>query len=190
MRGDINITSGCLLLTASRLEVLTASDAYVQTKVGLAFKERDVRIFLINRLFSPFRSLVWIIISILLLISIFVILMTRKLSQKWRHFYIGGRLNRSPILNMWHLMLGGSIQNRHIANGQNFSNFSRTLTFLWILLWFVLRCWYEGTLYFDLQRREVISSCDTVKKIETNNCMVYGKSRSPSLHKQWFKNVG
>lgn len=98
--------------------------------------------------------------------------MTKKLTRKWRHFYIGGRMNRSPVLNMWLLLLGKSIPNRRIANGQNFGNFARTLVIFWILLWFVIRSCYEGALYTYLQRNVLISPYDTIEKVKVSDCKV------------------
>lgn len=160
------------MITTERLKFLSPSDPYLQSSLVFAYKEREAFVFSISRLLAPFEYRIWIAIVVIFVISIFLILMTKLFPQKWRHFFIGGHLNRSPILNAWQSLLGKSIPNRFIANGRHFGNFARTLTMFWILLWFVIRSFYEGALYTNLQRNSLTSTYDTIDKVRASNCKV------------------
>lgn len=87
-------------------------------------------------------------------------------------------MNRSPILNMWAIVLGAGIGNRRIENGRQSKNFARTLILFWLLLWFFVRTCYEGTIY--TQRNTLYSPLDMVEKIQASDCRVL---LSPAGHK-------
>lgn len=171
--GDANLTIGGYLLSDKRSRLFTSSDPYMQASTGFCFRERDTY-SPFDRLAAPFKSIIWIMNGIILLVSIVVILLTKKLTQKWRHFYIGGRLNRTPILNMWAIIFGNPI-----PNGRNLGTFARTLTILWIFLWFVIRNSYQGALYNYLQTHRLTSACDTIEKIRSSDCKIIAPE---SLH--------
>lgn len=87
----------------------------------------------------PFNSSVWLTLLLIMYLSIFIIIMTKLFTNKWRHFVIRGRMNRAPIPNAWATVLGHSIHNPLIIiNGRSFGNFARTLTIDWIILWFIV----------------------------------------------------
>lgn len=81
-------------------------------------------------------------------------------------------MNRTPILNMWLLVLGKAIENRCITNGRHFSNFARTLIIFWIFLWFTIRSFYEGALYNEIQSKKIESQFDTVEKVRASQCEI------------------
>lgn len=125
-----------------------------------------------TRLTAPFPLEIWLMIGGTLAAAIAMILLTKTLSRKWRHFYIGGRLNRTPILNMWMTVLGSPVCNPRMTNRRSFGTFARTLLMLWILLWFVLRNSYQGSLYNFLQRHRFSSVYDTIEKIYEADCKI------------------
>ncbi|XP_055295215.1 uncharacterized protein LOC129564986 [Sitodiplosis mosellana] len=171
MDREVNLTIGGLILTKDRLAFLKPSHPIMQTSFGFAFRREDF--FMIMSTFAaPFRTHMWIIICIFASVMTVLILLSKSLPRKWRHFYIGGRMNRSPILNMWLLILGKSIANPRIANGLNFSNFSRTLAIFRILLWFVIRSCYEAALFNKLQSNYPVSGFDTVEKVQSSDCKI------------------
>lgn len=171
------------MVTTERVKFLSPSDPYLQSSIGFAYKEQQARHFSISRFLAPFEYRIWIVIFVILLLSILLIILSKKFSRKWRHFLIGGYLNRSPILNTWGLMVGKPISNQFIANGRNFGNFARTLTMFWMLLWFVIRSFYEGALYTDLQRNSLTSSYDTIEKVKASNCKIFAASATLSFLK-------
>lgn len=160
------------MLTKERIKLLLPSGPYLQSSIGFTFRVREDRIVSITRILYPLQPYIWLTVSTILLFTIIVILMTKKLSSKWRHFLIGGQQNRTPLLNMWLTVLGKAIPNAHIANGRNFGTFARTLALLWILLWFVIRSWYEGALYSNLQRYRLSTSYDTIEKVLASDCKI------------------
>lgn len=117
---------------------------------------------------APFRFGLWLVICGTLILAIAILLLSKWLAPKWRHFIIGGRLNRSPVLNMWTLILG----NPHIISGRHIGTFSRTLILLWIFLWFVIRNSYQGALYNNMQSRRFTSAFDSIEKIQQSDCKI------------------
>lgn len=123
----------------------------------------------------------WLLIGGTLSLSIGMILLTKKLPRQWRHFIIGGRRNRTPILNMWNTVLGGPICNSRMKHRRLFGTFGRTLLMLWILLWFVIRNSYQGSLYEFLQRHRFSSPYDTIEKIDDTNCKIFMPLHTPRV---------
>lgn len=158
--------------------IFSLSVPYIQTSLGFAFREREIDSPL-TRLTAPFQAQMWLIISGILIVSIVIILLTKKLPNKWRHFIIGGRQNRTPILNMWITVLGGPICNPRMANRRTFGTFARTFLILWIMLWIVIRSSYQGSLYDFLQRHRLSSAYDTIKKITDSDCTILIPQRTP-----------
>ena len=135
---------------------------------------------------APLSQHTWITICSVILVSTVVLLLTKQLSRRWRHFYIGGEMNRTPILNMWTSVLGNPIANPRITNGRNLGNFARTLTILWILLWLIIRNAYQSSLYTYLQSNRLTSPYDTVEKIRKSDCKVLTPPATYGLIKDIF----
>lgn len=159
-------------ISRPRTLLFSCTNPYLQASMGFGFKESDAYLPF-TRLTAPFTIHVWIIICVLLLLSITIILVTKNLTQRWRHFIVGGKINRTPILNMWASVLGYPISNPRISNGgRSFGTFARTLTLLWIITWFVIRNSYQGALYTYLQSHRFTSAYDTIEKIRTSDCQI------------------
>lgn len=153
------------------MNMLEPSVWYIVLGMSFAYKEQESYISPLASLLTPLSTTLWMVnVTILVLATIFI-LSTKTLIQKWRHFYIGGRLNRSPILNMWALVLGRPNTNPFITNGYFFGNFARALFLLWIILWFIIRSSYEGALYFYLQGIHP-TNYDMVYKVLDSNCKI------------------
>lgn len=183
--GSAEFAIGGYILSKERTQLFSPTNPYLQASIGFCFKETKAYSPL-TRLSAPFQYRVWIIIGSILFTSMVVILLTKKLSRKWRHFYIGGRMNRNPILNMWNSFLGMPIANRRISRGQNFGNFARTLTILWILVWLIMRNAYQGSLYTYLQSHRLTSPYDTVEKIRRSNCKILSTPSTYNLIRHIF----
>lgn len=126
----------------------------------------------LSRLLAPFHCYLWFSLSLLVCISIFIILLLKKLSKRHRHFIIGGRTNRSPILNMLSSLIGNAIANPRILQRTYFGTFARTLAILWIFFWLIIRNAYQGSLYDFLQSQRVNSPYDSVEKIRASNVKI------------------
>lgn len=170
-KGYADFTVGGFILSEKRFKYFKPSDPYLEASIGFCFKEVNAYTSF-TRLTAPLKLCLWILIGCILISSSAIILSSKKLSRKWRHFIIGGRMNRTPILNMWNSVLGNSIANKHIAHGKNFGNFARILIFFWIILWFVLRNTYQGSLYTHLQSNRVSSPYDTIEKVIESDCKI------------------
>lgn len=173
-------------MSDERYLLFTPSNPYIQASMGFCYTEHFTYLSFTG-LTAPFAQSVWIAISVLLLLTSVVILLTRKLNQKLRHFFIGGRRNRTPILNVWTSLLGNCIGNSRITHGYNYGTFARTLIILWIILWFVIRSCYQGALYTNLQTQQLTSPYDTIVKIRESNCKIISTPSGYHILKSYFK---
>lgn len=176
--GEANLTIGGMMLTKERSIFLAPSNPVLLASITFVFKENDAYVLSITRLLSPFQSNVWFAIGGIIIITMIITLLTKKIVTNWRHFLIGGRLNRNPILNMWSVILGNPISNPRMRVKRFFGTFARTLAILWIILWLIIRNSYQSGLYKHLQGHRFISNYDTVEKVQNSNCKIIVASYS------------
>lgn len=126
-----------------------------------------------SRLFAPFTTSLWIFIITFVTCSTLFVLLTKHLPMKKRHFLIGGRMNRTPVFNMLHLVFDGAIANRiMITKKQYFGTFSRSLTIIWIFGFLIIRNAYQSSLYTYLQEQRLPSPYDTLDKVNRSGVIV------------------
>lgn len=171
--GQADLGIGSNQRTNVRSMFLVGTDPILYSSLSFVSKEPKFKLSNTIRLNAPFKFSIWFLICVIISLTIVLILLSKRLTRKWRHFYIGGRMNRSPILNMWLLVLGKSMTNPFIANGRYVSKFARTLILLWIILWFIIRSCYEGTLYSEFQSNQLDQTFDTIKKIQASDCKLF-----------------
>lgn len=152
---------------------MSYSKSYSQNAFRFAFKESEELAEPITRLMSPFEVSLWVSIAILLIVSISAILLTKKLPLRQRHYIIGGRMNRTPILNMMNALMGNAISNPRMARERSFGLFTRLLFLIWIFFWLIVRNSYQGSLYETLQSQRVESPFDTIEKVQKSRANIY-----------------
>lgn len=179
------MTIGSYALSIERIAVLSYSKSYMQNSFVFAYIRNIV---FSTPLMAPFQNCMWISIASLLFISIIIILMSKKLSTRQRHFIIGGRLNRTPILNMINVLFGNVVANRQMTRARYFGIFARTLMILWIMFWLIVRNSYQGALYGFLQTQRKNFPYDTVDKVRHSNVKIYIMASAGSLISQTFGN--
>lgn len=167
----MNLTVGALMMIEERIRILSPSNWYLQSAMGFVYREINDHMES-DSLMAPFRKSLWLLVLGFLVLPILLILRTKILTQKWRHFFIGGRMNRTPILYMWASALGRPISNPFISDRRFFGKFARTLIILWIIIWFFIRTSYEGTLYNNMQSHHFSSPYDRVAKVIDSNCKI------------------
>lgn len=177
--GDVNMTVGTYALTLDRVKLMAFSHSYAHDEIVFAFA--NTKTSQLWKLMAPFQAYVWISIIIVLIISILILLSTKKLPTRNRHFIIGGRLNRTPILNMFNVLLGNPISNPIMNHIRYFGVFARTLTILWIFFCLIVRNSYQGSLYKYLQSQRIDSPYDTVDKVRASDVKINILFTSTSL---------
>lgn len=146
------------------------SAAYMQVSLGFAILPSEDISTPLEKLLAPFDSQIWQSIGLCIVLAVIIISLTKTLSHRRRHFIIGGRLNLTPILNMWNTFLGGSIGNPRFARARYLRTFARSLLIIWLIGSLVLRGSYQGALYYFLQREIFSSPYDTIDKINKSDC--------------------
>lgn len=184
--GNASMTMGSYALTAQRVAMMAHSKSYTQNTFVFVFTRNMVITTPLWRLMAPFQHYLWLSIVTLFAVSLLMILLSRKLSTRQRHFIIGGQMNRTPILNMINVVIGNMIPNPRMAQQQYFSVFARTLVILWVFFWIVVRNSYQGSLYGFLQTQRNNSPYDTVKKIHKSDAKINVIGSSSGLIPQIF----
>lgn len=175
------------MATPSRNRLMLASLSYVQVALGFAVLPSEDISTPLQKLLAPFTMHLWLDTAALIIMAVIVILITKKMTRRLRHFIIGGYLNSSPILNMWNGLLGGSIGNPRFAKARFLSTFARSLLMIWLMCSLILRGSYQGALY-DFLKREILSSpLDTIAKINQSDCnLVIMSTATSSLDAFYF----
>lgn len=180
------MTIGSYTLSAERAAVMSPTIAYMSSSFGFAFKRDTVLDTPISRLLAPFQEWLWVSILTLLSISVIVIFLSKKLSSRNRHFIIGGRVNRTPIINMVNAMVGNVIPNPIMTQRRYFGTFARTLTIFWIFFWLIVRNAYLGSLYDCLKSQPDKSLYDTVEQVLDSNCDIFIISTTVDIFSEDF----
>lgn len=112
-----------------------SSIEYMQVPYDFAFKESEFFASSLSRLLAPFQNSLWYSVLLLFFCAIATVFLTKRLSLQKRHFIIGGRLNRTPLLSLTNMLLGGPIANRQILrNNQYLKSFTCFLLAMWLLV--------------------------------------------------------
>ena len=145
----------------------------IQVPVLFAIQSVENSWLPILRLFRPFDIMSWISISIVLTLAILVLLLLKCSSSKVRSFVVGGQVNRTPILNMLNICLGGSIPLWNGFDRRALSVFSKTMFVIWSFSNIILRGSYQGALYRSLQEQRPQFTLDTVEKVLASDCDIH-----------------
>lgn len=170
--GKANVTIGAYLQTVDRSHWLSPGATYMQEQIGFAVRDKCTAASSLNYLMGPFTTSTWILIFTTLCLPALFIPITKLLKGHHRQFLIGGKLHRTPILDAFHLAIGGSMNNPQMKHRRYFGTFARTLAMLWILLFFFIRSSYEGGLFTLFNKPPQFSKCDTFDKIKAHQCKV------------------
>lgn len=166
------MTVGTYAMNFDRIAVMSPSLAYMQHSFIFAFLESIEIPSPLAKLMAPFEQNLWISLFALLIISVIFILLSKELTPRQRHFIIGGRLNRTPILNMLSTLIGNAIPNSLMSQWRYFGAFSRTLTMFWVVFWLVVRNAYQGALYEHFQSQRTSSLYDRVEKVRNSTATI------------------
>lgn len=147
------------------------SDPYVFE--ALVFAIKDSYEILPVQLLAPFQRNLWMTIVFIWLLNFIIILLTKYLPSYQRHYFIGGYLNRTPLLRIFNIYLGGSISIRNDQSKRKISIFSKTMLITWIIGFLIIRGAYQGSLYEFLQRQDSSSPYDTIQKVFDSDCDVH-----------------
>lgn len=168
-----NLSIGLIIRKATRDSKMIPTISFLQVDAHFAYQIYAEFESPLSRLLAPFSTPLWIFLAVFVTISVIIVLLTKHLPTKKRHFLIGGRLNRTPVFNMLHLMLDGSVANRLMRRQTRyFGTFSRSLTMIWILGFLVVRNAYQSSLYTYLQEQRLPSPYDTVEKVNRSGVII------------------
>lgn len=175
------------MTTPARDKYMMSSESYIQSALGFAILPSEDISTPMEKLLAPFTMQLWGSTGLLIALAVVVILITKTMTHRWRHFVIGGRRNRTPILNMWNSFLGGGIGNPIFSMAPYLSTFARTLLLIWSTGCLVLRGSYQGALYDFMQREKFSSPLDTIAKINNSDCnLVVMSTATGSLDRFYF----
>lgn len=161
---EVNISIGLISYTVERQRMFSTSFPYYQSAIRFAVpKGKPLTAF--QKLFMPFRYIIWTCIISLFGIGLFVIIALR-FDFRHRAFVVGNQ-NATPYMNMIAVFLGVSMT---ILPRRNFARFVLTV---WMIGCVVLRNAYQGSLFqfiSTLKSAPVVSNLDEMLE---NNYSLY-----------------
>lgn len=135
----------------------------------------------LEKLFLPFRSFAWYLLSATFSLAVILILMLRRAPVRQRDFIMGPN-NRSPICNMIAVCFGGGIQ---LSLRRNFA---RYILVMWILMMLVLRNMYQAYLFVLLQKRMLHPIPTTFQGLIAANYTFYAEEAAASFLQEALTN--
>lgn len=179
-----NLTIGYFASTGKRNLIMSSSYVYYTSK--LVWTRPPGRLFTsFEKLFKPFRSILWSCILALFFLSFLVIRYTRSQSEKFQKFVLGPG-NTSPCLNISNIFFGGSL---HRLPSQNFARFLLAVFFIYCL---VIRSSYQGALFNFMQSSSREKGVDSIQDMTKENFTFYVVdssaefiTESPEVKQKW-----
>lgn len=117
-------------------------------------------------IFFPFKYIIWICISTILLFTVLVVVALKMTAYRIRAFVLGPR-NDSPIFNMLSICFGGAIN--HLPK----RNFARTILLIWLVMSMILTNAYQSRLYGFLRTQPHMAPLYQRSDIYSSNLKVY-----------------
>lgn len=152
---EVDMIFAMLSLQPSRMEFLTATRSIYNDKIIFVIPP-ELLIGAIKKLLLPFQSRTWIGVLLMFFLACTVVTISKLFSQR---FAVG----KSDCLQLWCVLLGGSLANLPQKN------FQRFLLMSFVLFCLVIRSSYSGSLY-NLLRNDIrstqIKSIDELVELE------------------------
>lgn len=139
-KNEVNFTIGLIAYTAQRQRLFSASFPYHQSTILFAVpKGKQLTAF--QKLFLPFRYIIWTCIISLFGVGLFVIVALRFDHHRHHRSFVVGTQNQTPYMNMIAVFLGVSMT---VLPQRNFARFLLTV---WMIGCVVLRNAYQGSVF-------------------------------------------
>lgn len=120
----------------------------------------------IGKLLQPFKIILWIFTSLVLMTSLMVIFVLKFSSKVTRNFLFGKGIHY-PAMNLINTTFGGSMPKTPTRN------FARFLLMVYILFCLVIRNAYQGALFNFLARNSTFMGVDSLKEMLEANFTFY-----------------
>ncbi|XP_073832586.1 uncharacterized protein isoform X2 [Musca autumnalis] len=177
LQHEANITAVAFIFSPERSAKLLPSESYLTLTFVLAMPlGRPLSPF--ERLYKPFRYIIWSCFSSSFLFGIICIYYVKYLGKSKLMSFIYGQGNRLPFTNLLSTLFGG------VAEGQlPQRNFARYILTVWLLYTFVLRSAYSGALFQILQDGSGKNNLKTLDEVVAHNYTIYASAIMESVLK-------
>lgn len=166
MKNIVNVTIGAIAYDTTRTAWFSASFPYFHS--GLVFAiPAPKQLTQFQRLFIPFRYIIWSCISTMFVIGFVVTVALKSAAEINQRNFVVGRRNRTPFVNMINICLGGAIM------AVPTRNFARTMFIVWMFGCIVLRNAYLGALFDVLKKRTTAGSLNSLDELVEANYSLY-----------------
>lgn len=157
---EVNFTIGLISYTAQRQRLLSASFPYYQSAIRFAVP-RGKQFTAFQKLFMPFRYIIWTCLISLFAIGLCAIVALRFDLQ--RRVFVVGAQNPTPYLNMIAVFLGVSMT---VLPRRNFARFLLTV---WMMGCIVLRNAYQGSMFQFMSNSKSAPVVNSLDDMLANN---------------------
>ncbi|XP_067636320.1 glutamate receptor ionotropic, delta-2 [Eurosta solidaginis] len=182
-QAEANITIIFFMYELKRAKVMDTSFSYMSFPLLVAIPHGRP-LSPIQRLYRPFKYIIWSLIGSNIILAIIIIYALKLLGSKKIISFVFGNSNRYPFSNFWASIYGGVIHT-HLP----YRNFSRYILGLWLLCTLVLRAAYTGQLYTILQDGRALTPLQTFQEIVDRNFTVNTVSVLAELLSATFGNA-
>ncbi|CAG9810841.1 unnamed protein product [Chironomus riparius] len=165
VNGIANFSIGFLVTTTNRNFFMTPSYSYYTTNLVWAIPSGE-KLTAFQMFTKPFQNAIWGLVMTTMGISVAVIRIVARRSQKVKNFIFGYKV-KYPILNMFNILFGGSMPRLPSRN------FARFLLALFILYAIVIRNAYQGALYHFIRMEEQPQDVKDMKDMMNRNFKLY-----------------
>ncbi|XP_036320037.1 glutamate receptor ionotropic, delta-1 [Rhagoletis pomonella] len=160
VEGEGNISIIYFMYEKKRAQIMDASCSYMAFPLLVAIPPGRP-ISPLQRLFRPFKYIIWSLIGSNLVLAVLIIYALKLFGSKRVVSFVFGKANRFPFSNLWASLYGGGVIHNHLP----YRNFSRYLLGLWLLCTLVLRSAYTGQLFIMLQDGRALTPLKTFQEI-------------------------
>lgn len=162
----MNISIGAVAFDLRRLQFFSASFPYFHSALLFAIPNgKPFTTF--EKLFLPFKYIIWSCIASLFAIGFIVIVSLKWCSKAEQRKFIVGAKNRTPYINMINICLGGSVTTSPKRN------FARYVLIVWLIGCIILRNAYQGSLFDVLRKLKTTPPKDTLDAMVDANYSLY-----------------
>lgn len=141
---EANLTIGYVSSTAIRNYYMKSS--YIYYTSNLMWMIPPGRLFTsFEKLFKPFRAILWTCILVVFILSYFAIFLIRFQTRSIQNFILGQR-NYTPSLNVINIFFGGSLQK--LPN----RNFARFILAQFMIYCLIIRSSYQGEIFDSIYK--------------------------------------
>lgn len=162
---ETDATIGWGFLTYFKTQYISTSEEYFMVPLGFVIPSGRAYSS-IEKLWIPFKPLVWIGILIVMFAAVLVITLVEYRVKRWRDFVIGRQV-KAPFMEMLVALFGGS------SHSLPRRQFARYLLMVFILYCLIMRTLYQSGLFKFMQSDKQANDVSSIEEMIDEDFTIY-----------------